>query len=242
MTDLELLRTLIGDGAGAVWSDAELESCLARARERFAEDSGAFRSQASLLADESGVFELPDDYVGLVAAWNALGEPIERGSEELARRRFGDGWRGVAGWPSMMLDGPGVGLGRLVPNPHGLQDVVELEVELVGLRDFGTLEGDGPGVTVEGGLGVADGSHGLCGEMFEPSADMQYARRMGDGDRLPDQMTLCRLAAHYALLSDTELSTPDGAAMQLAQYRYRLGVLRQTLRARGSLSSSGRFF
>lgn len=241
MRDLELVRTLIGDGAGAVWTDAELESCLARARERFAEDSGAFRSQADLLVDADGVFELPEDYVGLVASWNALGEPIERGSEALASRRFGEGWRGVAGWPSMMIDAGG-GLGRLVPNPYGLQDLVMLEVELEGSRDRGTLEGDGLGVTIEGGLGVADGSHGLCGELFESSADMQYARRMGDGDRLPDQMTLCRLAAHYALLADTELSSPDGAALQLAQYRYRLGVLRQTLRAKGSISSPGRYF
>ena len=239
MKDIKMLRMLLADVDGAVWGDDELETCLSQARRRFSDDSGFYTETFSPHVDEQGTFSLPSGYSRMVVAWANDGTVMERGSEQLAEDMYGPLWRKEKGHPIMTMDN-GSGQGRMVPNPYELQNSVELVVEIDSFYDYGTLIADGSlGVTVDGGIGVADASTGSCGVEYEPVADIHYTRQYQDGDPIPDQMSIVRLAAHYAHLADNDLASVSAAEYHLAQYRYRLGVLKNV---RKTHSTMGRFF
>ena len=116
------IRKLLHDPEGKAWDDEELNAMLDYAVKCFCLDTAAFRGDFRFYADENGQCKQIGE-----------GTHIESASADYLSRRYGN-YSAVNGQPQFICEDLNtIGMARLVPNPHALQN----GEKLIGVSSYG---------------------------------------------------------------------------------------------------------
>lgn len=223
-----LTRRFLGDVAGKVWNDTELERFIDEAARRYAEDAECFHAAFPFFPAADGGYEYPEDMICLLVAWNRDGENIlpqahhDLTADEAAQR-------GVPKFIFDDLNDPGKF--RLAPDPEEMQGVTPFEVD-----EWGEIVEGGPWGVIDEGFGVV-----LDADGYTFVGDAEYVRS-AKVEEIRDYLALVYHAMYQAYNTDAEFANPELAQIYLARYRRRVAMFGQVKHQNAGLSRAGNFF
>lgn len=210
---LTRIRKLLHDPEGKAWDDEELSSMLAFSVRMYSLDTGAFRGEFAIYADEDGLCKLPDNYAGFLAGWNSRGSHIDPVSTDTLSRHYGK-YLSRDGVPEFIAeDLNSIGYARPVPNPHSFQQGARL------------VPSSPYGIPVAAAYGIPDAQarYGIpvAGLRFTSAGSVKYLRVAGLAE-IPDHTALIFHVAHQAYAADGDFQNVERSVMFLTWYKKRV--------------------
>lgn len=212
---IKKLRMFLADPSGLMWNDNELERLINTSLRQYSIDSGLFKGTFDLIPDEDGRYFYPDDFAGLLIAWNKDGAEIEKTTfTELAEYR-GYNTNRTGNAVFIYSDISDNGEYKVYPVPANNQNTVEGDLRPV----WGVLNNSGFGVADESDWGVTSNV-----TEYDFAGDCVYMR-YASMDEVKDYMAVIYYAMYLAYLADSDFGNTQLAEVYRYRYHSRVNAL-----------------
>ncbi len=225
-----LVRRLLRDEPGAVWTDGELAAMQDKALEEYSLDTGCARGCFGLTVDRESRGVYPEDYLMFLAGFSQNGQKITSSSIH-ALRRAREYLLTGEGMPEAIAEDLSAGNGyRLFPNSYAVMGTIEYDASGRGVAI------DGLGLFGEGGPGLLVSA--VC---WEPAGEVQYVRRAALSE-VPDLWALAFNMAAQAYAADSEFANSELAVAWRSRYQGRCAYFSNLATNGAVVRRGGTFF
>ncbi len=227
---LNIVRLLVFDTKGVMWSDDELLNFIDYARKKYCEDTCCFTKTWNI-RHTNGVYQFPNDYIKLLAIYSVKELPVVQVSSKDLFYRYGD-FLTLTGYPEFIYnDLVNNKSFSLCPNPVDLQNITITIFEGYGVLDDGVY-----GVVDNDDYGVEESYI-----YFEDIAEMIYSY-YGLLDEIKDYMAIVYYACYHAFQLDTDFKDLNKADFFKARYQERIFYFQRAKRVNSGKLKTGKFY
>lgn len=226
---IRLVRHHLNDLDGAAFSDEELLRFLDTVTRDYFTRTAHAKGEMAIRLDETGRFRLPPEAVGVLRAWNDLGDEVRLGNEHEAEDWFPSKDTHI-GMVCEDLDDDGT----LLAIPTVGQSVYSVSPTKVPWP-YGI-------VTQLYGMACAyDYGVPFYAEFFQHLGSLQYAR-CGEPEEVTDYLALVYGVCARALNTDADLSSANNASFYERLYQSRVGGRSIVIRGSSRAPRKGVYF